>query len=134
MGNSPLEQAVGDCEKESFNPNRSLGLVVFRIFRRMNFVCLLMSDSELLRIKNKRNTSYKNRKTARSNTKILTRPNDRFGFRNVLPQKISCFAAKHFTKVTYFSQMKKRKNIKMLILSRLFHLRFRCSLKNVVIL
>ena len=81
----------------------------------MNFVCLLMSDSELLRIKNKRNASYKNRKTARSNTKILTRPNDRFGFRNVLSQKISCFAAKHFTKVTYFSQMKKRKNIKMLI-------------------
>ena len=32
------------------------------------------------------------------------------------PKKISCFAAKHFTKVTYFSQMKKRKNIKMLIL------------------
>ena len=56
------------------------------------------------------------------------------GLGNVLSQKISCFAAKHFTKVTYFSQMKKRKNIKMLILSRLFHLRFRCSLKNVVIL
>ena len=52
-----------------FNPNRLLGLVVFRIFRRMNFVCLLMSDSELLRIKNKRNASYKNRKTARSNLK-----------------------------------------------------------------
>ena len=30
------------------NPNRSLGLVVFR-----NFVCILMSDSELLRIKKK---------------------------------------------------------------------------------
>ena len=52
-----------------FNPNRSLGLVVFRIFRRMNFVCLLMSDSELLRIKNKQKASYKNRKTARSNLK-----------------------------------------------------------------
>ena len=38
------------------------------------------------------------------------------GLGNVLPKKISCFAAKHFTKVTYFSQMKKRKNIKMLIL------------------
>ena len=52
-----------------FNPNRLLGLVVFRIFRRMNFVCLLMSDSELLRIKNKQKASYKNRKTARSNLK-----------------------------------------------------------------
>ena len=37
---------------ESFIPNRSLGLVVFRSFKRMNFDCLLMSDSELLRIKN----------------------------------------------------------------------------------
>ena len=35
----------------------------------MNFVCLLMSDSELLRIKNKQKASYKNRKTARSNLK-----------------------------------------------------------------
>ena len=52
-----------------FIPNRSLGLVVFRIFRRMNFVCLLMSDSKLLRIKNKQKASYKNRKTARSNLK-----------------------------------------------------------------
>ena len=34
-----------------FIKNRALGLVVFRSFRRMNFVCLLMSDSELLRIK-----------------------------------------------------------------------------------
>ena len=40
----------------------------------------LMSDSELLRIKNKRKASYKNRKTAKSNLKILTRSNDRFGF------------------------------------------------------
>ncbi len=32
------------------------------------------------------------------------------------PKKSVVFAAKHFTKVTYFSQMKKRKNIKMLIL------------------
>ncbi|MDY3009330.1 MAG: hypothetical protein SOR86_09835, partial [Sodaliphilus sp.] len=51
------------------NPNRSLGLVVFRNFRRMNFACLLMSDSELLRIKNKQKASYKSRKTARSNLK-----------------------------------------------------------------
>ena len=54
---------------KSFIPNRSLGLVVFRSFRRMNFVCLLMSDSELLRIKNKQKASYKSRKTARSNLK-----------------------------------------------------------------
>ena len=53
----------------SFIPNRSLGLVVFRSFRRMNFVCLLMSDSELSRIKNKQKASYKNRKTTRSNLK-----------------------------------------------------------------
>ena len=41
--------------------------VGFRIFRRMIFVCLLMSDSELLRIKNKQKASYKSRKNARSN-------------------------------------------------------------------
>ena len=46
----------------------------------MNFVCLLMSDSELLRIKNKQKASYKSRKAARSNQKKLIRPNDRFGF------------------------------------------------------
>ena len=63
-----------------FIPNQSLGLVVFRNFRRMNFACLLMSDSELLRIKNKQKASYKSRKTARSNPKKLIRPNDRFGF------------------------------------------------------
>ncbi len=45
----------------------------------MDFACLLMSDSELLRIKNKRKASYKSRKTARSNIKIHTRSNDRFG-------------------------------------------------------
>ena len=66
-----------------FNPNWSLGLVVFRNFRRMNFACLLMSDSDLLRIKNKQKASYKSRKNARSNKKNLTRPNDRFGFNTV---------------------------------------------------
>ena len=40
-----------------------------------------MSDSELLLIKNKRKASYKSRKTARSNLKIIIRPNDRFGFK-----------------------------------------------------
>ena len=43
-------------------------------FRRMNFVCLLIRNSELLRIKNKRKATYKSRKTARSNLKILSRP------------------------------------------------------------
>ena len=70
------------------NPNRSLGLVVFRSFRRMNFDCLLMSDSELLRIKNKQKASYKSRKTARSNLNILIRPNDRFGF--MCEQSVVC--------------------------------------------
>ena len=36
----------------------------FWIFRRMDFVGLLMSNSELLRIKNKQKTTYKNQKTA----------------------------------------------------------------------
>ena len=60
---------IVEKKSELIIQNRSLGLVVFRIFRRMNFVCLLMSDSELLRIKNKQKASYKSRKTARSNLK-----------------------------------------------------------------
>ena len=51
---------------EIFNPNRWLGLVVFRNFRRVIFVRLLMSDSELSRIKNKRKASYKIIKTERT--------------------------------------------------------------------
>ena len=40
-----------------------------------------MSNSELLRIKNKQKTTYKNQKTASSYTKKnINRPNDRFGF------------------------------------------------------
>ena len=35
----------------------------------MDFDCLLMSDSELLRIKNEQKASYKSRKAARSNLK-----------------------------------------------------------------
>ena len=61
-----------------------------------------MSDSELLRIKNKRNASYKNRKTARSNTKILTRPNDRFGFRKCFVPKNQLFCGKTFYKGNLF--------------------------------
>ena len=62
-------QGIKSNSIKELNPNRSLGLVVFRSFRRMNFACLLMSDSELLRIKNKQKASYKSRKTARSNLK-----------------------------------------------------------------
>ena len=74
-------QGIKSNSITDLNPNRSLGLVVFRSFRRMNFACLLMSDSELLRIKNKQKASYKSRKTARSYIKILIRPNDRFGLK-----------------------------------------------------
>ena len=64
-----------------FNPNRSLGLVVFRNFIRMNFACLLMSDSELLRIKRQAKfILIKAERTQEVIKKILTRPNDRFGF------------------------------------------------------
>ena len=40
----------------AFNLNRSLGLAWILIFRRVDFVWFLMSDSELLRIKNDKNT------------------------------------------------------------------------------
>ena len=50
----------------SFNPNRSLGLAWILLFRRMDFVWLLMSNSELLRIKNKQKAPYKKQKTASS--------------------------------------------------------------------
>ena len=49
-----------------FNPNRSLGLAWILLFRRVDFVWLLMSNSELLRIKNKQKTTYKKQKTASS--------------------------------------------------------------------
>ncbi|MCI6047323.1 MAG: hypothetical protein MR736_01910, partial [Prevotella pectinovora] len=48
------------------NPNRSLGLAWILLFRRMDFVWLLMSNSELLRIKNKQKAPYKKQKTASS--------------------------------------------------------------------
>ena len=47
-------------------PNRSLGLAWILFFRRMDFVWLLMSNSGLLRIKNKQKTPYKKQKTASS--------------------------------------------------------------------
>ena len=48
------------------NPNRPLGLAWILIFRRVDFVWLLMSNSELLRIKNGQKTPYKKQKTASS--------------------------------------------------------------------
>ena len=39
-----------------------------------------MSNSELLRIKNKQKTPYKKQKTASSYKNDIKRPNDRFGF------------------------------------------------------
>ncbi len=50
----------------SLNPNRSLGLAWILFFRRVDFVWLLMSNSELLRIKNGQKTPYKKQKTASS--------------------------------------------------------------------
>ena len=54
----------------SLNPNRSLGLAWILFFRRVDFVWLLMSNSELLRIKNGQKTPYKKQKTASSHKKI----------------------------------------------------------------
>ncbi len=52
--------------KPSLNPNRSLGLAWILFFRRVDFVWLLMSNSGLLRIKNKQKAPYKKQKTASS--------------------------------------------------------------------
>ena len=51
------------------NPNRSLGFAWILFFRRVDFVWLLMSNSELLRIKNGQKTPYKKQKTASSQEK-----------------------------------------------------------------
>ena len=51
------------------NPNRLLGLAWILFFRRVDFVWLLMSNSELLRIKNGQKTPYKKQKTASSKEK-----------------------------------------------------------------
>ena len=53
-----------------FISNRLLGLAWILFFRRVDFVWLLMSNSELLRIKNGQKTPYKKQKTA-SRYKIL---------------------------------------------------------------
>ena len=53
----------------SLNPNRSLGLawiLDFGFLEECILLVFLMSNSELLRIKNKQKTTYKNQKTASS--------------------------------------------------------------------
>ena len=52
------------------NPNRSLGFAWILFFRRVDFVWLLMSNSELLRIKNRQKAPYKKQKTASSCKKL----------------------------------------------------------------
>ena len=69
-----MRQAAAFCDtaiqnitkKTTLNPNRSLGLAWILLFRRVDFVWLLMSNSELLQIKNKQKTPYKKQKTASS--------------------------------------------------------------------
>ena len=43
-------------------------------------IAFLMSNSKLLRVKNKQKMPYKNRKTPSSRKSLHLRPNDRFGF------------------------------------------------------
>ncbi len=66
-GHSVTEQYIM-AERDSlpafFIPNRSLGLIVFWFFRRVDFVWLLMSNGELLQFKNKQKMPYKEQKTA----------------------------------------------------------------------
>ena len=57
-------------QSDVFIPNRPLGLAWILFFRRVDFVWLLMSNSELLRIKNGQKTPYKKQKTASSHKKI----------------------------------------------------------------
>ena len=57
-------------QSDVFIPNRPLGLAWILFFRRVDFVWLLMSNSELLRIKNGQKTLYKKQKTASSHKKI----------------------------------------------------------------
>jgi len=62
----------------------------------MDFVWLLMSNSELLRIKNKQKTTYKKQKTASSYKKYRKRPNDRFGFKRAFHVNIDMEGLKQF--------------------------------------
>ena len=56
-------------QSDVFIPNRPLGLAWILFFRRVDFVWLLMNNSELLRIKNGQKTPYKKQKTASSHKK-----------------------------------------------------------------
>ena len=49
-----------------FYPKSVIRLAWILLFRRVDFVWLLMSNSELLRIKNKQKAPYKKQKTASS--------------------------------------------------------------------
>ena len=53
-------------QSDVFIPNRPLGLAWILVFRRVDFIWFLMSNSELLLIKNKQKTPYKKQKTASS--------------------------------------------------------------------
>ena len=61
------------------NPNLSLGLAWILFFRRVNFVWLLMSNSELLRTKSRQKTPYKNKRRQAVIKNQTKRPNDSFG-------------------------------------------------------
>ena len=66
-------QALDDitiCRLFVHKPKSSLGLAWILLFRRVDFVWLLISNSELLRIKNGQKTPYKKQKTASSHKKI----------------------------------------------------------------
>ena len=64
-----------------------------------------MSNSELLRIKNKQKTTYKNQKTASSYEKYRKRPNDRFGF------NLFASVTKHVCKPKHQKLLNKKRTI-----------------------
>ena len=53
-----------------FYPKSAIRACLYFAFRRVDLVWLLMSNSELLRIKNGQKTPYKKQKTASSHKKI----------------------------------------------------------------
>ena len=63
----------------SLSPNRSLGLAWILFFRRVDFVWFLISNSELLRIKNKRKTPWKNKRLQAVVKHYIERTNEWFG-------------------------------------------------------
>ncbi|WP_302750839.1 hypothetical protein [uncultured Prevotella sp.] len=65
-----LERKQNHHKATSLSQIDHYGLLGFCFFRRVDFVWLLMSNSELLRIKNGQKTLYKKQKTASSHKKI----------------------------------------------------------------